>query len=144
MIIVQHFEIVTFLVLFVYKPTFSVIFCWIKMVRDSRKFNSLFIPYISTAKPISLVRGYTEDKQTRNLVSFDPANFEMSKIYQGNSQSLCLLVQLFLNTPLAAVTLQKKSESLEEIFSSSENAIWSILLKYQEIDVQIQAFTDEN
>ena len=29
-------------------------------------------------------------------------------------------------------------------FSSSENAIWSILLKYQEIDVQIQAFTDEN
>ena len=30
------------------------------------------------------------------------------------------------------------------IFSSSENAIWSILLKYQEIDVQIQAFTEEN
>ena len=29
-------------------------------------------------------------------------------------------------------------------FSSSDNAIWSILLKYQEIDVQIQAFADEN
>ena len=39
---------------------------------------------------------------------------------------------------------QKNAKSLEEIFSSSENAIWSISLKYQEIDVQIQAFTDEN
>ena len=66
----------------------------------------------------------------------------MSKIYQGNFQSLCRLAQSFLNT--SAVILQKKSESLEEIFSSSENAIWSILLRYQEIDVQIQAFTDEN
>ena len=27
-----------------------------------------------------LVRGISEDKQTRNLVSFDPANFEMSEI----------------------------------------------------------------
>ena len=39
---------------------------------------------------------------------------------------------------------RKRAKSLEEIFSSSENAIWSILLKYQEIDVQIQAFTDQN
>ena len=66
----------------------------------------------------------------------------MSKIYQGNFQSLCRLAQLFLNT--SAVILKKKAKSLEEIFSSSENAIWSILLKYLEIDVQIQAFTDEN
>ena len=44
----------------------------------------------------------------RHLVSFDPAKFEMSKIYQGNFQSLCRLVQLFLNT--SAVILQKKSE----------------------------------
>ena len=29
-------------------------------------------------------------------------------------------------------------------FSCSENAIWSILFKYQEIDVQIQTFTDKN
>ena len=65
------------------------------------------------------------------MVSFDPANFEMSKIYQGNFQSLCRLEQLFLNT-------------WRKFFSSSENAIWPILLKYQEIDVQIQAFTDEN
>ena len=54
---VKDFETVTFYVLFVYKPTFSVIFCWIKKVRVSRKFNSLFILYISTAKPISRIRG---------------------------------------------------------------------------------------
>ena len=30
-----------------------------------------------------------------------------------------------------------------EIFSSSENAIWSILSKYRKIDEQIQAFTGE-
>ena len=34
--------------------------------------------HVSTAKHFSLVN---EDKQTRTLVSFDPANFEMSKIY---------------------------------------------------------------
>ena len=66
----------------------------------------------------------------------------MSKIYQGSFQSLCHLAQLFLNT--SAVILQKKSDKVGGNFSSSENAIWSILLKYQEIDVQIQAFTDEN
>ena len=42
-IIVQDFETITFYVLFVYKLTFSVIFFWIKRVRVSRKFNSLFI-----------------------------------------------------------------------------------------------------
>ena len=34
-IIVQDFETVTFYVLLVHKPTFSVIFCWIKRVRVS-------------------------------------------------------------------------------------------------------------
>ena len=53
------------------------------------------------------------------------------------------LAQLFHNT--SAVILQKKSEIVGgNFFSSSEKAIWSISLKYQEIDVQIQAFTDEN
>ena len=53
----------------------------------------------------------------------------------GNFQSLCRLAQLFLNT--SAIILQKKrAKSLEEIFSSFENAIWSILLKYQEIFMQ--------
>ena len=53
-IIVQDFETVTFYVLFVYKPTFSVIFCWMKRLRVSSQFNSLFILYISTAKPLVL------------------------------------------------------------------------------------------
>ena len=39
---------------------------------------------------------------------------------------------------------EKKRNCWKKIFSSSENAIWSILLKYQEIDVQIQTFTHEN
>ena len=60
--VVQDFETVTFYVSFVYTPTFSVIFCRIKRVRVSRKFNSLFILFISTAKPIILVRGYIERK----------------------------------------------------------------------------------
>ena len=68
----------------------------------------------------------------------------MSKIYQGNFQSLCRLPQLCLDT--SAVILRKKSEivSWRKFFCSSENAIWSILLKYEEIDVQIQTFTDKN
>ena len=60
----------------------------------------------------------------------------MSKIYQGNFQSSCRLAQLFLDT--SAVILQKKSEIVGENFFSSENAIWSISLNYQGIDVQIQ------
>ena len=38
----------------------------------------------------------------------------------------------------------KRVKSLEKVFSSSENVIWAILLKYQEKDVQIQTFTDGN
>ena len=67
-IIVKDFETVTFYVLFLYKPTFSVIFCWIKRVRVSRTFNSLFILYISTAKPIGLVRGYIEVKISKHSI----------------------------------------------------------------------------
>ena len=54
-IIVQDFETATFYALFVYKTSFSVIFCWMKKLRVSSQFNSLFILYISTAKPFSLV-----------------------------------------------------------------------------------------
>ena len=67
-IIVQDFETVTFYVLFVCKTTFSVIFCWIKRVRVSSQFNSLSIPYISTAKPFSLVRGYIEVKINKHEI----------------------------------------------------------------------------
>ena len=53
------------------------------------------------------------------------------------------LAQLFLDT--SAVTVKEKEQNpLRKFFSSSENAIWPILLKYQEIDVQIQTFTDKN
>ena len=38
---------------------------------------------------------------------------------------------------------EKRAKWLEKIFSSSGHAIWSILLTYREIDVQIQAFTGE-
>ena len=55
-----------------------------------------------------------KDKQTVNLVSFDPANFKVSKIYQGNFQSLRRSPQLFLDT--SAVILRKKSEIVGEIF----------------------------
>ena len=75
-----------------------------------------------------------------NLVSFDPISFEMSKIYQGNFQSLCHLAQLIPRLSFNG----KRAKSLEKFFSSSENAIWPILLKYQETDVQIQTFTDKN
>ena len=39
---------------------------------------------------------------------------------------------------------EKERNRWRKVFSTPENASWSILLKYQEIDVQIQAFTDEN
>ena len=67
-IIVQDFETVTFYVLFVYKPTLCIIFCWMKRVRVSSQFNSLFILYISTAKPFSLVRMYIEMKINRDEI----------------------------------------------------------------------------
>ena len=67
-IIVQDFETVTFYVLFRYKPTFSVIFCWIKRVLVLSQFNGLFILNISIAKPFSLVRGYIEVKINKHEI----------------------------------------------------------------------------
>ena len=63
-IIVQDFETVTFYVLFVYKLTFSVIFCRIKR----RVSSKVFILYISTAKPFSPVRGYIEVKINKHEI----------------------------------------------------------------------------
>ena len=40
--------------------------------------------------------------------------------------------------------MEKEENRWGNFFSSSGNAICSILLKYQEIYVQIQTFTDEN
>ena len=57
----------------------------------SSQFNSLFIICISKAKPLSLVRGYTDMKINKheNLVSFYPANFAVSGTYKGNVQYQC-------------------------------------------------------
>ena len=85
-----------------------------KRLRVSSQFNSLFVLYISTPKLLSKGVYWSEDKQTRNLVSFDSANFEMSKIYQGNFQCSCCLAQLFLDT--SAVISQKNSEIVGENF----------------------------
>ena len=69
MIVVQDFEAATFYVLFVYKQTFSVVFCWMKRLRVSSQFNSLFILYISTAKPFSLlIKGYNEVKINKHEI----------------------------------------------------------------------------
>ena len=95
-----------------------------KRLRVSSQFNSLFILYIYTAK------------------RFDPANFEMSKIYRGNFNPFAVRHSYSL-IPRQSF-YEKRAKWLEKIFFSSENAIWSTLLKYQEIDVQIQTFTDEN
>ena len=48
-------------------------------------------------------------------MSFDPANFDVSEIYEGNVQPYCHLAQLFLDT--LAVILREKSEIIGEIFS---------------------------
>ena len=59
-IIIQYFKTVTFNILLVDKPTFPVVFYWMKTTSFSSQFNGLFILYISKAKPLSLVRGYTD------------------------------------------------------------------------------------
>ena len=48
------------------------------------------------------------------MASFNPAKFEMSKIYQRNFQCLCRLAQLLLG--ISAVILGKKKEIVEEFF----------------------------
>ena len=80
--------------------------------------------------------------QTRHLVSFDSANFEMSNI--SREFSVLMPFGTVISKYLDSHFTEKERNRCRKSFSSSENAIWSILLKYQEIDVQIQAFTDEN
>ena len=99
------------------------------------------VPYVAEVVNRSLKADCTDFNRSPKAVCTDfklqPADFETSKIYQGNFQSLCSLAQLFLDT--LAVSLRKKSQIVKKIFSSSENAIWTILLKYQELNVQVQA-----
>ena len=133
--------------LFVYKLTFSVIFCWLKRPGVLSQFSyKCFHPihfHSQTFESFSKGVYWSEDKQARNLVSFESANFEMSKIYQGNIQSSCYLAQLFLDT-FSVIVQKKEWNRWIKFFSSFENAVWLILLKYQDIYMQIQTFIDKN
>ena len=101
-----------FLYLYTSRP--SVIFCWIKRVRVSRD----FIVFSS----------YTFHRQSyqfgiliiskRYMVSFDPANFKMSKIYQGIFSSYAVWHNYF-SIPHQSVH-RKRAKSFEKIFSSSQ------------------------
>ena len=76
-----------------------------------------------------------EDKQTRNLVSFDPANLDVSEIYEGNVQFFNVTWHNYFLIPWHPF-YGKRAKSLEKFFLQ----LW----KCQEIYVQIQTFTDEN
>ena len=58
---------------------------------------------------------WNECKQTWKLASLEPANFELSKLYYRDVQSLSRLAQL--NFSIKTVILRKKSEIVGEIFS---------------------------
>ena len=117
-----------------------------KRLHLSSQFNSLFILYISTAKPFSLlVTGYIEVKINKHEIwkALTQRTLICLKYIKGIFSPHAVRHSCFLIPP--RVFLQKKSEIVrEKFFSSSENAVWSMLLKYQEIDVKIQTFTDEN
>ena len=111
----------------------------------SSQFSSLFILYISTAKPFGLlIRGYIEVKINKHEIwqALTQLTLRCLKYIKGIFSPHAVWHCCFL-IPLQSFH-RKRAKSLEKIFSSSENAIWSILLKYQEIDVQIQTFTDKN
>ena len=67
----------------------------------------------------------------------------MSNMYQGNFQSF-MPFGTVISQYLGSHFTEKERNRWRKYFSSSENAIWSTLLKYQEKDVPIQAFADEN
>ena len=57
---------------------------WGRPAQRVRRYYSVSTPYVKS-----------EGKQTQNLISFDPAKFEVSKIYQGDVQFLNHSAQLF-------------------------------------------------
>ena len=89
----------------------------------------------------------TQEANFEKILFFPNSAFNIGKSYKISSRKALYLRSYQPKTswgPPVLLGLRKRAKSLEEIFSGSKNAIWSILLKYQEIDVQIQAFTDEN
>ena len=113
-IIVQDFETVTFYVLFVY--TFSVIFCCMKKVPVLGQFNSLFILYISTAKPFSLSRGYIEVKINKHEIwsALIQLTLRCLKYIKGIFNS-CIVWHSYFLIPRQSF-YGKRAKSLEEIF----------------------------
>ena len=75
-------------------------------------------------------------------MSFDPTNLDVSKMYQGMFSPNVIWQSNFL-IPWQSFH-GKRAKLLQKFFSSSGNAIYSILWKYQEIELQIQTFTDED
>ena len=65
-----------------------------------------------------------------------PSGFEVQK----NDSRLATVVSWFLRSHFT----KQEQNRWRKFLSSSKIAIWSILFKYQEMDVQIQTFTDEN
>ena len=102
----------------------------------------VFILYISTAKPFSLVRGYIEVKINKYEIwqALTQRTLRCRKYIIGIFNSDAVWRSYFLIRRQSFYG--KRAKSLEKIFSSFENAIWSILLMSQETDVQIQTFTN--
>ena len=86
-----------------------------KRVHVSSQFNSLFILYISTANPFSLVRGYIEAKINKHEIwkALTQLTLRCLKYIKGifNPDAVW---QLFLDT--SAVILRKDNEIVGENF----------------------------
>ena len=93
----------------------------------SSQLNSLFIENISTAKPFSLlVRGYIEVKINKHE-ALTQLTLRCLKFIKGIFIPHAVWQRCFLIPPQSFYG--KRTKSLKKIFSSSENAIWSIFLE---------------
>ena len=107
-------------------------------IRPARS-NSVYSSDTSSAKSISLGVA-SEDKQTRNLVSFT-----QPKIYQGDIQSLYRLTQLFFDT-VAVISWKKiigelflkdlRDKSAITVFEVKFGA--KILPAYNPLDIKVK------
>ena len=85
---------------------------------------------------------WSEDKQERHLVSFDPVTLRCLAYIKGIFNPYAVWHSYF-SIPQQSFH-RERVKSLEEFFFQLWKCNWSILLKYQEIEMQIQAFTDES
>ena len=104
-------------------------------MRVSRDLYSLFFLHIPNLSVLHI-----EDKQTRHIVSFDPANFRHQKYIKAFSvMPFGPTISQYLGSHFT-----EKQENRFKNFFPALNCNLVDFFKYQEIDVQIQAFTDEN